>query len=266
MFYKVELVTLKKNFCTKSWVSSLTSKFCINLVTREFQISILVPAVFLRPLLLAFGGNLFWSMVYQVHLIIPERYCAYCSRLNPEVRGEHLGVWKRICLNMSQYLSFCFMFDVPHPLARLSRVIQHIFSRLAGAQYSDCITYLANTHFVWVCTNHPNFASLFIFMILNMSVCALFPMLHVFPSQHVPIHPAEWPWTTILKGQPYHLDLQRATLGPICLPAQILSHSSPLNPRYPVQASSQLEWKKTFTPQQWHQDFREPTLPKAASP
>ena len=43
-------------------------------------------------------------------------------------------------LNMSEYVSFCFMFHVPHLLARLSRAIQHIFRRLAGAQYTDCIT------------------------------------------------------------------------------------------------------------------------------
>ena len=41
---------------------------------------------------------------------------------------------------MSEYVSFCFMFHVPHLLARLSRAIQHIFRHLAGAQYTDCIT------------------------------------------------------------------------------------------------------------------------------
>ena len=35
-----------------------------------------------------------------------------------------------------------------------------------------------------------------------------------------------------------------------------LTHSSSLNPRYPAQASRQLKWKITFTPQQWHWDLR----------
>ena len=66
-------------------------------------------------------------------------------------------------------------------------------------------------------------------------------MFHVFPSQRAPIGPAEWPWTTTQRGQLHHLDVQRATLAPISLPAHILSHSSPLNPCYPVQASLQLK-------------------------
>ena len=93
-------------------------------------------------------------------------------------------------LNMSQYVSFRFMFHVPHLIARLSRAIQHIFRRLAGTQYTDSITCLANTHFVLVCTNYPNFASLLTFMSLNISVCVSFPMFHVFPSQRAPIDPA----------------------------------------------------------------------------
>ena len=51
---------------------------------------------------------------------------------------------------MSEYVLFCFMFHVPHVLARVSRAIQHIFSQLAGTQYTECITYLASTHFVYV--------------------------------------------------------------------------------------------------------------------
>ena len=84
-------------------------------------------------------------------------------------------------LNMSEYVSFCFMFHVPHLIARLIRAIhQHIFSRLAGTQYTDCITCLANTHFVLVCTNYPNFTSLHIFLHLNMvCVCIIPNVLHL---------------------------------------------------------------------------------------
>ena len=41
-------------------------------------------------------------------------------------------------LNMSEYILFLFMFHVVHLLVRLSRAIQHNFSRLAGAQFTDC--------------------------------------------------------------------------------------------------------------------------------
>ena len=58
-------------------------------------------------------------------------------------------------LNMSENISFLFMFHVAHLLARLSRAIQHNFSPLAGTQFSDCYMCLPSTHFVWVCTNHP---------------------------------------------------------------------------------------------------------------
>ena len=92
---------------------------------------------------------------------------------------------------MSEYVSFCFMLHVPHLLARLSRAIQQIFIRLASAQYTDYITCLASTHFVWICTNHPNLANLLIYMSLNMSICVLFPKFYVFPSQRAPIGPAE---------------------------------------------------------------------------
>ena len=43
--------------------------------------------------------------------------------------------------------------------------------------------------------------------------------------------------------------LMESNPGPLCMPAHIMSHSSPLHLCYPVQ-------KHTFTPQQWHQDFR----------
>ena len=166
---------------------------------------------------------------------------------------------------MSEYVSFCFMFHVPHLLAKPSRAIQHIFSHLAGTKYTDCITCLASTHFGWVCTNHPNFASLLIFMSLSMSICVSFPMFHVFPSQRAPIGPAEWPWTPTQKGQLHHLDVQRATLAPISLPAHILPHSSPLNPRYTVQALPQLKWKTHSHPSSGIK-ILEPTLRNAASP
>ena len=54
-----------------------------------------------------------------------------------------------------------------------------------------------------------------------MSVYVLFPMFHIFPSQRAPIGPAEQSWATTQKGQPHYLDVQRATLAPIQLPALI---------------------------------------------
>ena len=131
-------------------------------------------------------------------------------------------IHKFFSLNMSEYVSFCFMFHVPDLIVRLSRAIhQHIFSRPAGTQYTDCITYLAITHFVLVCTNYPNFASLLIFSGLNMSVYVLFPMFHILPSQRAHIGPAERTWATTQKSQPYYLDVQRAIVASIRLPAHI---------------------------------------------
>ena len=132
------------------------------------------------------------------------------------------------------------MFHVPHLLVRLSRAIQHIFSRLAGTQYTDCITCLTSTHFVWVCTHHPNFASLLIFMSLNMSICFT-PNVSCLSIPACPHRPCRVAMDHHPRGQLHHLDVQRATLAPISLPAHILSHSSPLNPCYPVQASLQLK-------------------------
>ena len=82
-------------------------------------------------------------------------------------------------LNMSEHVSFlCFilcLFSIylcPHRLSRATH--QHIFSCLAGAQFADCITCLANTYFVLVCTGYYIFASLLIFLSLNMSVYVSF--------------------------------------------------------------------------------------------
>ena len=123
---------------------------------------------------------------------------------------------------MSEFISFCFVFHVPHLIARLSRTIHpHIFSRLTGAQYTDCVTCLAKTRSVLVCTNYPSFTSSLTFLSLNMSLYVLFPMFHIFSLQHVPIGPAERPWTATQKCQPYYFDVQRATLAPIRLTAHI---------------------------------------------
>ena len=129
-------------------------------------------------------------------------------------------------LNMSEHVSFlCFilcLFSVylcPHRLSRAT--YQHIFSRLVGAQFADCITCLANTYFVLVCTGYYIFASLLIFLSLNMSVYVSFLLFHIFPSQCAPIGSLERPWTTTQKGWSHYLDVQRATLVPICLSAYI---------------------------------------------
>ena len=100
--------------------------------------------------------------------------------------------------------------------------LQHIFSRLAGAQFADCITCFANTHFALVRTDYHNFTSLLIFFCLNMSVYVSFPMFYSFPSRCAPIGCAEQPWTTTQKGQPYYPEVQRATLVPVHPSAHIL--------------------------------------------
>ena len=157
---------------------------------------------------------------------------------------------------MSEYVSFCFMFHVPHLLARLSRAIQHIFSRLVGAQYTDCIT-LPHQHALCLGLHKPSQFRPFTYIYEFEQVYMCFiPNVSHLSIPACPHRPSRLTMDHHLKGQPHHLDVQRATLAPICLPAHILSHSSPLNPRYPVQASPQLKWKNTFTPQQSHQEFR----------
>ena len=54
-----------------------------------------------------------------------------------------------------------------------------------------------------------------------MSVFVSFSMFHIFLSQHALMGPAERPWTATQKGQPHHLEVQRATLDPIRLLAHI---------------------------------------------
>ena len=109
-----------------------------------------------------------------------------------------------ICLNCFVSVLHPFVFSPSQCalISRLSRAIhRHIFSPLVATQFTDCITCLANTHFVLVCTDYHNFAILLIFLI---STCLY--MFHsyvsIFPSQCAPIGPAERPWTTTQKGHP----------------------------------------------------------------
>ena len=82
-----------------------------------------------------------------------QPFCFSLSTLSEFTCFRHIHTF--FSLNMSEYILFLFMFYVAHLLARLSRAIQHNFSRLAGAQFTDCYICLPNTHSVWVCTNHP---------------------------------------------------------------------------------------------------------------
>ena len=52
-------------------------------------------------------------------------------------------------------------------------------------------------------------------------------MFHIFSSQCAPIGSAERSWTAIRKGQPYYLDVHRAILAPIRLPAHTHVCSTP---------------------------------------
>ena len=109
-----------------------------------------------RPFLVAWLANSLLITLPASH----QPFCFSLSILSALIQFTcftHIHTF--FSLNMSEYVSFCFMFHVPHLLARLSRATQHIFSRLADAQYTDCNICLPSTHFVWVCTNHPNFAS-----------------------------------------------------------------------------------------------------------
>ena len=60
----------------------------------------------------------------------------------------------------------------------------------------------------------------YVFEFEHACICFI-SMFHIFPSQSTPIGSAERPWTTTQKGQPYYLDVQRATLVPIRLAAHI---------------------------------------------
>ena len=93
-------------------------------------------------------------------------------------------------LNMSEYILFIFMFHVVHLLARLSRAIQHNFSGLAGALFTDCYICLSSTHFVWVCTNHA-ISPVYLYLGLHMSIYVLFRMFRIFLPQRAPTGPAE---------------------------------------------------------------------------
>ena len=110
----------------------------------------------------------------------------------------------------------------------------------------------------------------YVFEFEHACICFI-SMSHIFPSQCTPIGSAERPWTATQKGQPYYLDVQKATLGPHSFGSthSCLFHSSPQNPHYPVQPplTSHLNWSEK-TPSHPNSGIKilEPTLMKAASP
>ena len=101
-------------------------------------------------------------------------------------------IYTFLSLNMPEHVFFLFHIHLPFSIpvclmARLSRAIhQQIFSRLASTQFTDCMTCPTDTHFLLVCTDYHNFASLLIFLSLNMSVYASFPCL-------ISLHPCVLP-------------------------------------------------------------------------
>ena len=103
---------------------------------------------------------------------------------------------------------------------KLSRAIyQHIFSRLTIAQFADCITCLADTNFVLVCSDYYIFGGLlilyfWIWLFLNVFHSHIL-LFAIFPSKCAPIGSAEQPWTATQKDHPNSLDLQRQTYVPI---------------------------------------------------
>ena len=116
---------------------------------------------------------------------------------------------------------FVLCFVRPHLIARLNRAIHlHIFSRLTGAQYTDCIACCTSTHFVLVCTT-ITISPLLVFLSFNMPVYVSFLIFHIFPSQCALIGSAKQPWTATEKGQPYYFASQRASPVPIRFLAHI---------------------------------------------
>ena len=147
--------------------------------------------------------------------------------------------------------SIC-LFSNPVCLYRDSTTIhQHIFTCLAGAQFTDCITYLPNTHFVLVCTDYHIFANSLIicFCSLDMPAHVLFPCF----THLLSFHPSKLPY----KSSMATLDRHPEKSTPLSWPAlgklsshlfigthSCVFHSSPQNPHYPVQApcTSHLNW------------------------
>ena len=90
------------------------------------------------------------------------------------------------------------------PIARLSRAIyEQICSCLAGTQFDDCMTCLANIDFVLVCTNYQNLTSLLMFLSFNISVYVSFPCFISFHPTFHHIGSAEPPWIATQRVQPY---------------------------------------------------------------
>ena len=100
-----------------------------------------------------------------------EQNCFFASSLFLYIFYIYFWVWT--CLNMFRFyvLSIC-LFSIPVWSHRLSKAIhQHIFSHLAGTLFADCITCLANTNFVLVCTDYHIFASLIILLNFWVWIC-----------------------------------------------------------------------------------------------
>ena len=124
------------------------------------------------------------------------------------------------------YASSICLFSIPVCPHRLSRAIhQHIFCRLASAQFADYIT-ASPTHILFWFAQTITFSPVYLLYIFEFEhVCTCFiPMFHsfaIFPPQCATIDSAERSWIATQKGRPYYLDLQRATSVPIRLSAHI---------------------------------------------
>ena len=131
-----------------------------------------------RPIFSRLAGAQFADCITCLAISHFVSVCAY-SCLSASSIVSHIYTF--FSLNMSEYVSFLRYIHLPFlhpsvPIARLGRAIRHqIFSCLAGAQFADCMTWLTNMHFLLVCIDYQNFASLLIFLSLNMSVYASFP-------------------------------------------------------------------------------------------
>ena len=131
-----------------------------------------------RPIFSRLAGAQFADCITCLAISHFVSVCAY-SCLSASSLVSHIYTF--FSLNMSEHVFFLRYMHLPFlhpsvPIARLGRAISHqIFSCLAGAQFADCMTCLTNIHFLLVCTDYKNFASLLIFLSLNMSVYASFP-------------------------------------------------------------------------------------------
>ena len=116
-----------------------------------------------------------WRTICWLYYL--PRHLPFCFSLNRHwIFTSSLFIFSKTFLNMSRFWALSiFFFSIPVCPHRLSRANhQHIFSRLAGVQFTDCITCFATNHFVSIWADSCLSASSLVlyihtFFSLNMS-------------------------------------------------------------------------------------------------